>query len=299
MWRHRATCSHCGLRSRWNRDREVSEAEILAHLKDSHNRRKPAGTPTIIRWSGSANATLAWSRMWMTAPSAVRISATCTPGISTACAAGASEEKHLAFLRFFGRFSSLRMTRQAAVADRQGSMNGRAGKTLWHLAANQRSSPSSGIYSGQASVAVDPGVGQVSRYLRRLVCKEKTEAGGRGHWDTGRPPAPAGFPGCLRHGPGGLGPTPGVGLEAPGSGAARSNRAINPGRTNRRAMAGQELCLQGTVFILISRSRIYQPYRRNFEITLSGFSFFGVAGGNAAPNRPEKRTNQAAGRKKP
>ena len=37
MWRHRATCSHCGLKSRWNRDRELSEAEILAHLKDSHN----------------------------------------------------------------------------------------------------------------------------------------------------------------------------------------------------------------------------------------------------------------------
>jgi hypothetical protein len=36
MWRHRATCGRCGLRSRWNRDREVSEAEICAHLKDSH-----------------------------------------------------------------------------------------------------------------------------------------------------------------------------------------------------------------------------------------------------------------------
>jgi hypothetical protein len=41
MWRHRATCSHCGQRSRWNRDREVSEAEILAHLKDSHQCEKP------------------------------------------------------------------------------------------------------------------------------------------------------------------------------------------------------------------------------------------------------------------
>jgi hypothetical protein len=37
MWRHRATCGHCGQRSRWNRDRELSEAEILAHLKASHN----------------------------------------------------------------------------------------------------------------------------------------------------------------------------------------------------------------------------------------------------------------------
>ncbi|MFZ5447975.1 MAG: hypothetical protein ACOZFS_04990 [Thermodesulfobacteriota bacterium] len=36
MWRHRATCGHCGWKSRWNRDREVSEAEICAHLKDSH-----------------------------------------------------------------------------------------------------------------------------------------------------------------------------------------------------------------------------------------------------------------------
>ena len=38
MWRHRTTCSYCGLRSRWNRDREVSEAEIFSHLKASHNR---------------------------------------------------------------------------------------------------------------------------------------------------------------------------------------------------------------------------------------------------------------------
>jgi hypothetical protein len=37
MWRHRATCSHCGLGASWNRDREVSEQEILAHLKDMHD----------------------------------------------------------------------------------------------------------------------------------------------------------------------------------------------------------------------------------------------------------------------
>ena len=37
MWRHRATCNHCGLGSRWNQDREVSEQEILAHLKDKHS----------------------------------------------------------------------------------------------------------------------------------------------------------------------------------------------------------------------------------------------------------------------
>jgi hypothetical protein len=36
MWRHRATCSHCGQQSRWNRDREVSEGEILTHLKGCH-----------------------------------------------------------------------------------------------------------------------------------------------------------------------------------------------------------------------------------------------------------------------
>jgi hypothetical protein len=37
MWRHRATCGHCGLKSRWNRDLELSEAEILTHLKANHN----------------------------------------------------------------------------------------------------------------------------------------------------------------------------------------------------------------------------------------------------------------------
>jgi hypothetical protein len=36
MWRHRATCKHCGQQSRWNRDREVSEEEILTHLKGRH-----------------------------------------------------------------------------------------------------------------------------------------------------------------------------------------------------------------------------------------------------------------------
>jgi hypothetical protein len=41
MWRHRLICSHCGLKSRWNRDREVSEAEIFAHLKQSHDRANP------------------------------------------------------------------------------------------------------------------------------------------------------------------------------------------------------------------------------------------------------------------
>ena len=41
MWRHQAICSHCGQRSRWNRDQEVSEAEILAHLKVSHQCETP------------------------------------------------------------------------------------------------------------------------------------------------------------------------------------------------------------------------------------------------------------------
>ena len=36
MWRHSATCCHCSLRSRWNREREVSEAEIFAHIKKFH-----------------------------------------------------------------------------------------------------------------------------------------------------------------------------------------------------------------------------------------------------------------------
>jgi hypothetical protein len=48
MWRHRATCSHCGKRSRWNRDGEVSEAEILGHLKGSHHCDTP-GTPGDYR----------------------------------------------------------------------------------------------------------------------------------------------------------------------------------------------------------------------------------------------------------
>jgi hypothetical protein len=41
MWRHRATCSHCGQGSRWNRDREVSEAEIFAHLEEKHQVTSP------------------------------------------------------------------------------------------------------------------------------------------------------------------------------------------------------------------------------------------------------------------
>jgi hypothetical protein len=41
MWRHRATCSHCGLGSNWNQDREVSEQEIFAHLKEHHNLGEP------------------------------------------------------------------------------------------------------------------------------------------------------------------------------------------------------------------------------------------------------------------
>jgi hypothetical protein len=109
-----------------------------------------------------------------------------------------------------------------------------------------------------------------------LVCQEKTDAGGRGYWDLAGPQRQPGFP-LFAPGSGGWGTAEG-GLEAPCPGATRRSRAINPGRTNRRARAGQELFARGTVFILISRSRIYQPYRRNFEITLSGFSFFGVAG---------------------
>ncbi len=37
MWRHRATCKHCGQGSNWNKDREVSEQEIFIHLKTTHN----------------------------------------------------------------------------------------------------------------------------------------------------------------------------------------------------------------------------------------------------------------------
>jgi hypothetical protein len=43
MWRHRITCTHCGLRSRWNRDREVSQQEIFEHLKEKHNVPSPLG----------------------------------------------------------------------------------------------------------------------------------------------------------------------------------------------------------------------------------------------------------------
>jgi hypothetical protein len=37
MWRHRATCTHCGQGTSWDEDREVSEQEIFIHLKDTHN----------------------------------------------------------------------------------------------------------------------------------------------------------------------------------------------------------------------------------------------------------------------
>jgi hypothetical protein len=37
MWRHRATCTHCGEVTNWNEDREVSEQEIFTHLGDTHN----------------------------------------------------------------------------------------------------------------------------------------------------------------------------------------------------------------------------------------------------------------------
>ncbi len=90
MWRHRATCSHCGLGSKWNQDREVSEQEILAHLKYKHNVTAPL-VQDDYRVGGSANATFAFRHTWTTAPNAARIFATCTPGTSTACAAGVSE----------------------------------------------------------------------------------------------------------------------------------------------------------------------------------------------------------------
>jgi hypothetical protein len=41
MWRHRATCSHCGLESNWNRNPDVSEQEVRAHLKEMHRVAKP------------------------------------------------------------------------------------------------------------------------------------------------------------------------------------------------------------------------------------------------------------------
>ncbi len=41
MWRHRATCRHCGLGSNWNQDREVSAQEICAYLKEHHNLGEP------------------------------------------------------------------------------------------------------------------------------------------------------------------------------------------------------------------------------------------------------------------
>ena len=37
MWRHRATCTHCGQGTGWNEAREVSEQEIFSHLHDTHN----------------------------------------------------------------------------------------------------------------------------------------------------------------------------------------------------------------------------------------------------------------------
>ena len=41
MWRQRAGCRHCGLETAWNRDREVSEAEIFTHLREHHQIREP------------------------------------------------------------------------------------------------------------------------------------------------------------------------------------------------------------------------------------------------------------------
>jgi hypothetical protein len=41
MWRHRATCRHCGQGSNWNQDQEMSDQEIFTHLRDSHNVMEP------------------------------------------------------------------------------------------------------------------------------------------------------------------------------------------------------------------------------------------------------------------
>jgi hypothetical protein len=41
MWRNRATCTHCGEGTNWNEDREVSEREIFAHLRNTHNIAQP------------------------------------------------------------------------------------------------------------------------------------------------------------------------------------------------------------------------------------------------------------------
>jgi predicted small metal-binding protein len=41
MWRHCATCGHCGQKTSWNEDREVSEQEIFTHLQNRHKIRQP------------------------------------------------------------------------------------------------------------------------------------------------------------------------------------------------------------------------------------------------------------------
>lgn len=41
MWRHRATCTHCGQETNWNKAREVSQQEILLHLQEAHKRANP------------------------------------------------------------------------------------------------------------------------------------------------------------------------------------------------------------------------------------------------------------------
>jgi hypothetical protein len=36
LWRHQATCQHCGQKSNWNQNGEVSVQEIFTNLRQSH-----------------------------------------------------------------------------------------------------------------------------------------------------------------------------------------------------------------------------------------------------------------------
>jgi hypothetical protein len=104
-----------------------------------------------------------------------------------------------------------------------------------------------------------------------LVCKVKAETGGRGQEDEGRP--------------GAMTPT-GVFLRSwegqadwDRAGAGSRKRVSNPRRARRRPAAGQAGFERQMVCTGALRVKIYQAYRRAFEITSSEFSFFAAREG--------------------
>ena len=90
MLRHCAKCSHCGRVTAWSEDVEESRREVRRHLEEAHGL-KEAREPADYLMAGPDSATIAWSPIWTTAPSAAMISAPGTPAISTGCAVGVSD----------------------------------------------------------------------------------------------------------------------------------------------------------------------------------------------------------------